>query len=30
MLNPVFDSELDFSPELERCLEQLSKVDTRQ
>ena len=30
MLNPVFDSELDINPELEQCLDALSKVDTRQ
>ena len=29
MLNPIFDSELDLNPDLEACLAELSKVDTR-
>lgn len=29
MLNPLLDSQLDFSPELEVALAQLAKVDTR-
>ena len=29
MLNPLLDSHLDISPELEACLAQLAKVDTR-
>jgi hypothetical protein len=29
MLNPLLDSELDTSPELELCLAKLAKVDTR-
>lgn len=29
MMNPIMDTELDTSPELEQCLAQLSKVDTR-
>ena len=29
MLNPLLDSELDLSTDLEDCLSELSKVDTR-
>ena len=29
MLNPLLDSHLDASPELEACLNELAKVDTR-